>query len=164
MPRTTSLIAAAVAFAVALTGCSSGGKAKSGTHTVTTLSQGAAASINQRLQNAVQPANTALSGVVAQAVGVSSSGTGNLKASLGPAESTLNRSVKALRAISGPAILRSDLNDVVNSMNTVIGDLQGLNSASGSAQSQAISKLVADSGKVSAAENVAQFEVSQLSQ
>lgn len=164
MPRTTSLIAAAMALAVVVTGCSGGGKAKNGTHTVTTLSQGAAESINQRLQNAVQPANTALSGVVAQALGVSSSGKGNLQASLGPAESALNRSVKSLQAISGPPALRSDLNDVASSMNTVIGDLQGLNSASGSAQSQAISKLVADSGKVSAAENVAQFEVSQLSQ
>jgi len=164
MPRTTSLIAAAMALAAAVSGCSRGGKANSGTHTVTTLSQGAAQSINQRVQGAVQPANTALSEVVAQALGVASGGKGNLQASLPPAESALNRAVKDLQGISGPAVLRSDLNEVESSMNTVIGDLQGLSSASGSAQSQAISKLVADSGKVSAAENVAQLEVSQLSQ
>lgn len=164
MPRTTSLIAAVMAIAVVVSGCSSGGKAKGGSHTVTTLSQGAAVSLNQRLQDAVQPANAALSQVVAQALQVSSGGKADLQPSLPPAESALNKSVKALQGISGPAALRSDLNNVVSGMNAVIGDLMGLSSASGSGQSQAISKLVADSGKVSAAENVAQLEVSQLSQ
>ena len=165
MPRTTSLTAALLAVAVVVAGCSSSGKGSTtGVGSLTTLSQGAAQTINQRYQSAVQPANTALSEAVNQAEQLVTGSKANAASFVPSTQSALNKAVKSLTDIGGPSTLKVDLNGVAAAMTAVIGDLTAVSTASGSGLAMAISKLVADSGKVSAAENVAQLDVSQLSQ
>ncbi|HEX3425941.1 MAG TPA: hypothetical protein VHT30_07400 [Acidimicrobiales bacterium] len=119
------------------------------------------ASIGQKFDAAVAPADTDLSEVVAKALALASGSKASLQPLISPTQSQLGKAVRQLNAISAPETLQQDIGTVATDMTSVISDLTAVGAATGPAVQPATAKLVADAGRVSAAENVVQLALMQ---
>lgn len=144
------MTAAVVVAAFVLAGCGGGKKTNYDV-----------ASIGQKFDTAVAPADTDLSKVVAKALALASGSKASLKPLIPPTKTQLGKAVRQLNAISAPPTLQQDIGIVASDMTSVISDLTAVGAATGPAIQPATAKLVADAGRVSAAENVVQLALTQ---
>jgi hypothetical protein len=120
------------------------------------------AEVNGRYRVAVDPANAALAAVLKRVLAYSGGPTAAMDAATAPAAATLQKAAGQVRAIGAAGFLRHDILDVANTMNVVVGDLNGLRAAKGDSVQPSIARLVADAGRESAADDLVRLEITQL--
>ena len=145
-----SFVAAFAAGAFVAAGCSA-------SHATPSTS-----AISQRYQAAVDPANARITTIVQQSLSYVHGSPASLISAVSPTESTLKKSVQDLNSISAPQPLHRDIQDVATALNTVIGDLTTLKTDSSTNLQPDIAILVADAGRVAAAENVVSLALALL--
>ncbi len=149
------LVAVAVVATAALADCS-GASSNTGPGTATI------ATIGRRYQAAVDPANLALAGMLKQALAYGGGSSAQLNSAVPATVASLKSAARRLQGIGAPTPLRRDIVDVMNSLNTVVDDLNTMKGATGEIQG-VVARFVADAGRESAADTLVRLAISQLS-